>query len=61
MCVGWYSGKRLSTVALLEHGGELKNCEVPVLNMTSIRKFQCKKLLRNNIDYLRSSGIWDSG
>jgi hypothetical protein len=43
--VGWYSIRKLLTVAPLTHGGKSKNCEIAVLNMTRIGKCHCKKLL----------------
>jgi hypothetical protein len=43
--------RRPSAVASLTHGGELKNREAPVLNMTSIGICHHKKITGENTDF----------
>jgi hypothetical protein len=51
--------RRPSIVAPLAHGGESKNCEVPVLNMTSVGKCHNKISPGKNTDF-RSFHFWDA-
>jgi hypothetical protein len=53
----------LCTVAARAHGSESENHEAPVLNMTSVGKCCCKKLLEKNAGFryfqILGSWMWD--
>jgi hypothetical protein len=55
--------RRPLTVAPLAHGGESKNCEAPVLNITSVGKCCHKKSPEKNMDFrsfqMLGYCIWD--